>query len=558
MATSKIQFILEVDDKGNAKLRKFEQGLKDTDKTAKQTSGSMKEGFLAVGVALGAMTVAALAAKKAFDFSAEGAQILRLEQAGDSLALRYGQNMDAIVRAIQRGSGGTITGQNAILQANKALLLGVAQTPAEFEKLAASSLALGRAMGRGAGEAIDDITTGIGRMSPLILDNLGITTQGGRVYDIYAQSIGKATDELTDAEKKQALLNTTFASAAPLLDEQGNLTADLATDYERLNAQLKDYLANQAKIAAQSGLARAFVTGTADRAQAVNMLAEAQERSLISEEEALEMLRRINISNANSSIITAELTMRTREYEQAISSAWTPAVVRQMELAAEGMEPFRAKLADIREEFGGVRLAAGSLFDAIDPSFARRLEDALGQLEFREAGGVDLQRLSEQVLSAVDTMRISPEQGQELLEGLFVASQDLEVELGNITAAEAAKNISDTLNVSLTEARDLLQNADDILTTLERTVKVVIVYETLGSPPPEIPGSQYGGIVPGPPGSRRLMMLHGGEEVVPAGRVMQDNRNQSMFSGGTVNINNGVTSQTFDRMMDNWLRTRPG
>jgi len=558
VATSKIQFILEVDDKGNAKLRKFEQGLKDTDKTAKQTSGSMKEGFLAVGVALGAMTVAALAAKKAFDFSAEGAQILRLEQAGDSLALRYGQNMDAIVRAIQRGSGGTITGQNAILQANKALLLGVAQTPAEFEKLAASSLALGRAMGRGAGEAIDDITTGIGRMSPLILDNLGITTQGGRVYDIYAQSIGKATDELTDAEKKQALLNTTFASAAPLLDEQGNLTADLATDYERLNAQLKDYLANQAKIAAQSGLARAFVTGTADRAQAVNMLAEAQERSLISEEEALEMLRRINISNANSSIITAELTMRTREYEQAISSAWTPAVVRQMELAAEGMEPFRAKLADIREEFGGVRLAAGSLFDAIDPSFARRLEDALGQLEFREAGGVDLQRLSEQVLSAVDTMRISPEQGQELLEGLFVASQDLEVELGNITAAEAAKNISDTLNVSLTEARDLLQNADDILTTLERTVKVVIVYETLGSPPPEIPGSQYGGIVPGPPGSRRLMMLHGGEEVVPAGRVMQDNRNQSMFSGGTVNINNGVTSQTFDRMMDNWLRTRPG
>jgi len=62
-------------------------------------------------------------------------------------------------------------------------------------------------MGEDVGYMLESIVTGVGRASPLILDNLGITLKMGEVYEKTAKSLGKTTEELTDAERKQGLLN---------------------------------------------------------------------------------------------------------------------------------------------------------------------------------------------------------------------------------------------------------------------------------------------------------------------------------------------------------------
>ena len=49
----------------------------------------------------------------------------------------------------------------------------------------------------------------MGRQSIMMLDNLGIIVDTQKAYDDYAKSIGKASSELTDQEKKIA-----FNSAA--------------------------------------------------------------------------------------------------------------------------------------------------------------------------------------------------------------------------------------------------------------------------------------------------------------------------------------------------------
>ena len=45
----------------------------------------------------------------------------------------------------------------------------------------------------------------------MILDNLGIVVNSTEANEEYAKSIGKAAYQLTDAEKKQALINKVIA-----------------------------------------------------------------------------------------------------------------------------------------------------------------------------------------------------------------------------------------------------------------------------------------------------------------------------------------------------------
>ena len=98
----------------------------------------------------------------------------------------------------------------------------------------------GRQMGLSTTQAFNDIVTGIGRMSPLILDNLGIMVDANTTFTDYAASIGKTSNELTGMEKRQALLNRVLEEGNSQLEAAGGLTLDHAAKLERLNAFLKD------------------------------------------------------------------------------------------------------------------------------------------------------------------------------------------------------------------------------------------------------------------------------------------------------------------------------
>ena len=252
--TEKLKIEIVVDTKkGTVELGKFKKQLGSVDKETKQSAKGMKESFKAMVPAIAAVTVAAVAMKEVFEFGREGAAIQRLEDAGSRLATVNGQSFDAITRAITSASGNTVSSLDAISQANIAMRLGVAKTPAEFEKLTTAAIALGRATGRTATESFADLTTGIGRQSKMILDNLGIVYQADKVYAKHAKTLGKNASQLTDTEKKQALLNLALESAIPLLDEHGNLIDDAASSYERLGTGVAD-AGNRLKVAVSDAI----------------------------------------------------------------------------------------------------------------------------------------------------------------------------------------------------------------------------------------------------------------------------------------------------------------
>ncbi|MGQ9491724.1 MAG: hypothetical protein ACUVS6_13710 [Anaerolineae bacterium] len=168
-------------------------------------------------------------------------QAERLGRATDQLARSLGASGQAMVAAITDASQHTISSLDAMRLANKAMLLDVVKNEDEMRDLARIAIVLGQAMGKDATSAVDDLTTALGRQSPLILDNLGIKMNLTEAEERYAQSLGKTVEQLTDAEKRQAFLNAAWEKAREKAEQLGTMHIDTIGQLEQLTAAWADF-----------------------------------------------------------------------------------------------------------------------------------------------------------------------------------------------------------------------------------------------------------------------------------------------------------------------------
>jgi hypothetical protein len=169
------------------------------------------------------------------DLAYRGAKFDRLEQGADSLGKQYAMTSQEIIAAVDKITKGTLSKTAILQQANQAMLLGVAHSEEELTTLAAIAADRGRKMGISMEKAFSSIVLGVGRLSPLILDNLGIILDADVTYAKYAKTIGKTADSLTDMEKRQALLNR-------LKEEMKStkIQEDDMTSWEKLGASINN------------------------------------------------------------------------------------------------------------------------------------------------------------------------------------------------------------------------------------------------------------------------------------------------------------------------------
>lgn len=217
-----------------ADTTKFEKG-----------SASVKAGVVSIGQAMGVLTTAVSVAVSAFNFSKEGAELQRLADAGAEVARQYGGNMDLIIQKVKEASLGTVSEMDIIAASNRAMLLGLSADADQLANLMEVAALRGRAMGVDTTKAFNDIVTGVGRASPLILDNLGIVVNAKETYAKYAESIGKSAEQLTKAEKTQALMNAVLDEGNKMLKEAGGLALDNAGKVEKLEASWKNFTDNR-------------------------------------------------------------------------------------------------------------------------------------------------------------------------------------------------------------------------------------------------------------------------------------------------------------------------
>ncbi len=156
------------------------------------------------------------------------------------LAESHGQSADDILSALQKTSAGAVSANDLMLSANRAMTLGVADNTETFTQL--MEIARDRAQVKGitTTQAFDNIVTGIGRGSPLILDYLGLIVDVVAANEDYAKQLGKTADQLTGTEQKQALLNAVLTQGQSTINKSAQTTLTASERMQAFKASIAD------------------------------------------------------------------------------------------------------------------------------------------------------------------------------------------------------------------------------------------------------------------------------------------------------------------------------
>lgn len=188
-------------------LRKIAEETKRVGQEAQKTGTTMAT---AIGSAIG--TFAGNLGSRAL--SAVTAELGRMWEASQrlegvqfsyrKLTAEIGADSAEMLATVQRSTRGLVSELDIMQSSNKAMLLGLPVTSESMAQMAEAATRLGRAMGQDATKSLDDLITALGRSSPLILDNLGLTVKESEAHERYAESLGRSVSSLDESEKKMA------------------------------------------------------------------------------------------------------------------------------------------------------------------------------------------------------------------------------------------------------------------------------------------------------------------------------------------------------------------
>lgn len=228
----------------------------DTLATSIPVQQNFLKNLISMGAQIGAIVGIGMAIAKVvtqvYNLAEAGAGLTRLQENFQTLATIGGESSTKLLNSMREASMGAISDADLIATANKAMLLGVTANAEQMATLLQIATIRGRAMGISTTQAFDDMARGIGRASPLILDNLGIIVDARKNYKEYGDMIGVAGNQLNKAQKSQALLTAVVRDGNKLLKESGGISEDTAISYERMEASWANLTNTMKKSAGES------------------------------------------------------------------------------------------------------------------------------------------------------------------------------------------------------------------------------------------------------------------------------------------------------------------
>lgn len=372
-------------------MRAYQAGLKDaskvTKKTTKQMSAMGKE-TAALGqvwkVTAGIIGVYGVAQilRGGVALAKLGAQSKRMRTSFMELARQAGASGNAILESLRSASRGTIEDTSLMLSANRAMMLGLGADSEQLGKLMQVAAFRGKAMGLTVQQAFSDMTTGIGRKSIMILDNLGIvglqmdktTTQAEIMAQVISQGMkqivaagGAAGDEAEAFERMNAsianvkaalgeLFAPTVASGAQALADGINVWTK---NFEMLSIII-DKL-NEKSMTKATAAANDWKDATDDSRYAV---AAAVQTYIMAQTEIDNLARaelKAQAAAAGTSVVVMDLDAATQAYEASLSNQITAGMQSTKTLDAQSsamarqipiVNLFPKSIAEMRVSYG--------------------------------------------------------------------------------------------------------------------------------------------------------------------------------------------------------------
>ena len=142
-------------------------------------------------------------------------------------------NTASTVNTLTKATGGMVSNLDLMSSASQYMSLNL--PTGGMEDMWQAAIKLGQAMGMDATKSIGDFNVAIGRASPLILDNFGITLKMAEAQEIYAKQLGKSTEELTESEKKMAFQQAAISKLMEKSAALGDITTDGVSTFAQFN-----------------------------------------------------------------------------------------------------------------------------------------------------------------------------------------------------------------------------------------------------------------------------------------------------------------------------------
>lgn len=471
--STRVDILLEVTDKASSKIKGVNQGLQ-------KDFGNLSKTLLATGVAA-VGTFAAI--EKILDLGKQGAQVNTLSQSF--------YNMGGELTKLQRASKGTVS-DFALMNATNTLLIGTSgrlrqaflDNSDELMEIAKAANALNPALGDTT-FLYESLARGIKRSSPLILDNLGLVVKMEATYQDYADSIGKTVESLTTEEKQLALLNAVREAGVQLTKDAATVNTETADSFAALDAEtanlgtaIKEILAPPLSAAAYS--MRMLLTWGK---QVDQMFQETSKSVIVTSSnyseyssrilQALVATKQITASQAEQIAMAIEAG-RAGDYLQEkygllTEAAWRDAKAIELHNQMLGLSAAAAlESAAALEETETQVLSTSEAFDKLYSSLNRDYDFAgiQGDFAFQQAGGEGLAAFEEQMMN---TFLLLGQQGPEMVQffekDMVYATQQaelaqlkLQVELGNMTPYEAAKEAAKDMGMNYGEMVALMKD----------------------------------------------------------------------------------------------------
>ena len=227
---------------------------------AQSISQSMTSGLKAIGgfgLAVGKSVATGL--------GAASAAAIGFGVASFQTAARVGE-MDASLRALAKANNLSYPAMQQTVTAirKQGIEAGTAQSlvaqfaqnqlkMADATKLATVAQDAAVISGRNSTEVLADLVHGVSTQNSLVLRNAGINVMAGRAMDDYAKSIGKATKDLTEAERAQAVLNAVLEDGKTI----SGAYAEAMTEPGKVLRSFKRVV-DDIKLSVGQGLVKAF------------------------------------------------------------------------------------------------------------------------------------------------------------------------------------------------------------------------------------------------------------------------------------------------------------
>lgn len=227
MARSELDIVLKVTDKASGKL---------------DSIGGKLGGIKGIALAAGAAAAGALAGigVAAVKLAKDSAAIPGITDAFDSLTQSIEGGSKKMLKALQEGSSGMVANTELMRQFNLANQL----VGEDFAKNLPDAMGfLGKvsaATGEDMGFLMDSLIRGVGRLSPLILDNLGIQVDLNQAYEDYANKLGISTSEMSKSQQQAALMEQVMAKLQENTQNMPDVAGSAAQQFAQFSVAIQN------------------------------------------------------------------------------------------------------------------------------------------------------------------------------------------------------------------------------------------------------------------------------------------------------------------------------